>query len=58
MVIPLIAIYLYTKFTLYANNNLNVLNLFAGQGTGRTNGRTKRRLYASPFGEHKNLLSS
>jgi len=42
MVIPLIAIYLYTKFTLYANNNLNVLNSFAGQGTGRTNGRTKR----------------
>ena len=28
-----------------------VLKLFAGQGTGRT----KRRLYASPFGEHKNL---
>jgi len=27
-----------------------VLKLFAGQGTGRT----KRRLYACPFGEHNN----
>jgi len=33
-----------------------VLKLFAGQGTGRTGGRTKRRLYASPYGEHKNKL--
>jgi len=33
-----------------------VLKLFAGQGTGRTDGRTKQQLYmyASPFGEHKN----
>ena len=30
-----------------------VLKLFAGQATV-TDGRTKRRLYASPFGEHKN----
>ena len=28
-----------------------VLKLFAGQGTGQT----QRRLYASPFGEHKNI---
>jgi len=26
-----------------------VIKLFAGQGTGRTDGRTKRRLYASPL---------
>jgi len=30
-----------------------VLKLFDGQGIGRTvDGWTKRRLYASPFGEH------
>jgi len=28
-----------------------ILKLFAGQGTGRT----ERRLYASPFKEHKKL---
>ena len=28
--------------------------LFDGQGTGRTDRWTKLRLYASPFGEHKN----
>jgi len=28
-----------------------VFKLFAGQGSV-TDGRTKRRLYASPFGEH------
>ena len=31
-----------------------VLKLFAGQGTRQTDRRTKRRLNASPFGEHKN----
>jgi len=30
-----------------------VLKLFAEQGSV-TDGRTKRRLYASPFGAHKN----
>ena len=30
-----------------------VIKLFAGQGTGRTDRWTKRRLYASPFEEHK-----
>jgi len=29
-----------------------VFKLFAGQGTGQTDGWTKWRLYASPFGEH------
>jgi len=29
-----------------------VLQLFARQGAGCKDGRTKRRLYASPFGEH------
>jgi len=32
-----------------------VLKLFAEQG-GVMDGRTKRRLYASPFGEHKKHL--
>jgi len=32
-----------------------VLKLFEGQGTVRTDRRTKRPLYASPFGEHKNM---
>ena len=32
-----------------------VLKLFTGQGTGM-DGWTKWRLYASPFGEHKNML--
>ena len=31
-----------------------VLKLFAGQGTGRT----KRRLYASPFGEHNKYIKT
>ena len=31
-----------------------VYKLFARQGTGRMDGQTKRQLYASPFGEHKN----
>ena len=35
-----------------------VFKLFAGQGTGWTDGGTKRRLYASPFGEHnKNYVT-
>jgi len=33
-----------------------VLKLFAVQGTGWTDGRTKRPLYASLFGEHTNEL--
>jgi len=33
-----------------------VLKLFAGQGS-MTDGQTKQRLYASPFGEHKNVTS-
>jgi len=33
-----------------------VSKLFAGQGTGRTDGWTKWRLYASPSGEHKNKM--
>jgi len=33
-----------------------VLKLFAGQGTGRTDRRTNQRLYASPFGEHNNII--
>ena len=40
----------------YLNSNIS-LKLFAGQGTGRTDGRTKRRMYASPFGEHTNETS-
>jgi len=35
-----------------------VFKLFAGQGTvtdGQTDGWTKRRLYASPFGQHTNI---
>jgi len=31
-----------------------VLKLFAGQGTGRTAERTKRRLTGSAFGDHNN----
>jgi len=34
-----------------------VLKLFAGQGTA-TDGQTKRRLYASLFGEHKDICLS
>jgi len=33
-----------------------VFNLFAGQGTGRTDEQTKRRLSASPFEEHNNSI--
>ena len=33
-----------------------VLKLFVGQGTRQMDGRTKWRLYASPFGEHKNSV--
>jgi len=33
-----------------------VLKLFAGQGTGRTDRRTKRQLYAFPFEEHKKVI--
>jgi len=32
-----------------------VIKLFAGQGTRRMDRRTKQRLYASPFGEHKKI---
>jgi len=32
-----------------------VLKLFAGQGTGWMDRRTKRRLYAYPFREHNNI---
>ena len=50
----LIAIYLYTEF--YLNSNIS-LKLFAVQDTGWTDGRTKRRLYAPPVGEHTNETS-
>jgi len=33
-----------------------VLKLFAAQSTRRTDGRTKQRLYACPFGEHKTIV--
>jgi len=33
-----------------------LLKLFPGQVTGRTDGRTERRLYASPFWEHNELI--
>jgi len=33
-----------------------ILKLFAGQGTRRTDGRTKQRLYASLFRGHNNVL--
>ena len=38
--LPLIAIYLYTKFYLNANSSFK---LFAGQGTGRMDGQTDRQ---------------
>jgi len=51
--LPLIAIYLYTKFILSAHSSFKDL---CRERTGRTDGRTKRRLYASPFRKHKNYV--
>ena len=48
----LIAIYLYTKFYFNANSNFKVIC----RTRYRMDGQTKRRLYASPFGEHKKEL--
>ena len=48
----LIAIYLYTKFYLNANSSFKVI----WQTRYRTDGRTKRGIYASTFGEHKKRI--
>ena len=61
-IIPLIAIYLYTKVDLIANSSFKVIcrtwYRANGQTDRRTDGQTKRRLYASPFGEHNNSKKS
>ena len=49
--LPLIAIYLYTKFYLNANSKFKVIC----PTWYRTDGWTKRRLYASPFWEHNKI---
>ena len=50
--LPLIAIYLYTKFYLNANSRFKGICHTRYRTDGRTD-RTKQPLYFSPFGEHK-----
>jgi len=49
--LPLIAIYLYTKFHLNAKS-MTVLKLFAGQGTGWTDGQNDDYMLP-PLGSNK-----
>ena len=50
--LPLIAIYLYTKFYLNVNSSLKVICQTRYRIDRWTDGQTKQGLYASTFGEH------
>ena len=50
--LPLIVIYLYTKFYLNVNSSFKVICRTRYRTDRRTDGQTEHRLYASTFGEH------